>query len=352
MKFLIFFLIPLLPLVYLVLFIRNLLYDKNVIKSYKPLSKCVSIGNLKAGGTGKTPFSNMLIEALKKNNTVAYLSRGYGRQTEGYILASTSSTSYQIGDESKMICQYHPDISVAVCEKRAVGIDALRRDLSAVDIIILDDAMQHRSVTPAVNILLTEYDNPYYNDFIYPFGNLRDIRHSAKRADIVVVTKCPSDLSLEHMNYIAYKMKKLKNTSIYFSTYDSMSPVPLFSIDKKPLEEGSKVIVMSGIASPRKFIYQLSERYEIIQKISFEDHHIYSEREIESITNYAIKHNAFIVVTPKDKVKLEEMLSITAPQREVIYVQDIQYRILNYNGRDLNSLVNEIKQKKVFNLNN
>lgn len=342
MLFLRLLLFPFYPVIFIVILLRNKLYDYKIISSYIPTIKCVSIGNLKVGGTGKTPFTNMLIAELKKSHKIALLSRGYGRKSSGYVFALPNSTSKDIGDESKMMTLYHPDISVAVCESRELGITSLSVDVSGLDMILLDDAMQHRSIAPQVNIMLTEYSNPYYKDSLFPVGLLRDIRRSAKRADIVIVTKSPDQLSVEQMDKYVKRIRHKEKQKIFFSTVDSLLPVPISNIDAEPLALGSDVVILSAIASPTKFINNISKKYNVIKTFKFKDHHNFSEKEVNRVVDFADEIGAKVVMTPKDSVKIDEMTSLQASKRDIMFVQDISFRILEYRGGNLNTLIKEL----------
>ena len=338
--------IPFYPILYLIIHIRHFLYSKFKSMSYVPTVHTISIGNLKIGGTGKSPFTNLLIKELKSNHNIALLSRGYGRNSKGFVLATRDISSSDIGDEPRMLQLNNPDITVAVCEKRAVGIKRLISNDPLIDMILLDDAMQHRAVTPSVSIMLTEYDHPYFSDRMFPFGMLRDIRSRAKTADVIVVTKSPNQLSVKMMDDFVGNMKDIDSSKVYFSTVNNISPRQIFCDGE--LELKSNVVIMTGIASPNKFIENISKDYNIIKKYIFKDHYNFKQKDIEAVIKFAEQNNANIIVTAKDKVKIEEIDILSIHQREMLYYQDISYKIMEYRGKNLNSLIKEISSKQVF----
>ena len=211
-------LFPLSLLYWLVIWIRNRLFDKNVFKSTSFNLPIICVGNIAAGGTGKSPMVEYLVKNLRDNYKVATLSRGYKRKTAGYALATESSNALEIGDEPMQFHIKFPDVAVAVGEERMVAIPQLLHDRPDTAVIILDDAYQHRTVKAGLNILLTEYSNLYTEDWYLPTGDLRDERSSAKRADIIVVTKCPSTLSNDEKEAVRAEIAPLPHQQMFFST--------------------------------------------------------------------------------------------------------------------------------------
>src|SRR5918993_479573 len=200
-----------------VVIIRNWLYDKNIFKSSQFGLPLISVGNLSVGGTGKSPMVEFLVLHFKNRFRVATLSRGYKRKTKGYALASDQTTAIDIGDEPMQFHRKFPDVPVAVGEERLVAIPQLLHDRPQTQVIILDDAFQHRAIIAGLNILLTDFGNLFTRDFFLPTGDLRDLRSSYKRAQIIVVTKCPPDLSREDANNIIKEIKPLPHQKVFFS---------------------------------------------------------------------------------------------------------------------------------------
>ncbi|MDD3567256.1 MAG: tetraacyldisaccharide 4'-kinase, partial [Bacteroidales bacterium] len=201
------------------IYLRNFLFDVNVLKSKSFNRAVICIGNLTVGGTGKTPHTEYLINLLKDDLNVATLSRGYKRKTKGFLMASSSSTASDIGDEPMQIRTKFSGITVAVDEQRVRGIETLLQQKPSTDVILLDDAFQHRYVRPGFSILLTDYNNLIYKDYFLPTGTLRDSFSQRKRANVVIVTKCPRDLSDGEQQKIIGKLKLQSHQQVYFTSY-------------------------------------------------------------------------------------------------------------------------------------
>ncbi len=341
MQFFRFFLFPLSIIYFCIIKIRHILYDYDVLKSCGTTTKTISVGNLKMGGTGKTPFINMLVNSLADNN-IALLSRGYGRTTKGFVLATNSSATKDIGDEPKMLSLYNPTLKIAVCENRVEGVKMLSDKFNDLDIILLDDAMQHRAIKPTISIMLTEYDNPYYNDYLFPVGWLRDLRSSKKRADIIVVTKSPKQITLDKMDSFVSKIKASENQRVFFTTTVVNPPCTIYDNEPQVLPKSSPVVVVSAIASCSKFVSKLSQDYKVVKVLDFKDHHRFTQKDINLAYKIAKKHGAVIVFTAKDRVKIEEIETLSAEQRQILYVQDISFKILDYRGANINTLIFEL----------
>lgn len=339
-------LLPFLPFFYIALKIRHLLYDTNVIKSEKPPVFSICIGNLKAGGTGKTPFVNLLISQLKPYSRILFVSRGYGRATKGFVECVPSSSAREIGDEPRMTLTRHPGIRAAVCEKRMTAIrEMLLRDHDT-DTIVLDDAFQHRAVDASLNILLTEYEKPYFSDRIFPLGNLRDLRRAALRADMIVVTKTPLNTTLPDMDAFVVKMNPRYGQKVFFSAIDYLPAVPVFVGQALALVPGGRVIALSGIASADYFEQEIASKYELIKSFRFRDHADYSVSDLEKVAALAVKENAMIITTEKDAVKIDAFDNLPETFCSRAYLLPITYRILEYRGANINTLMNEIKKAR------
>lgn len=279
-------------------FIRNWLYDINFFKSKSYNLPIIAIGNLSAGGTGKTPHTEYLIRLLKANYKVAVLSRGYKRSTKGFVLANETISAAELGDESYQIHTKFPDVSVAVCEDRQTGIENLISTINP-DVILLDDAFQHRKVKAGFYVLLTAYDDLFSDDYILPFGNLRESAIGKKRANLVVVTKCPTTLSEKEQGKVKQKLNV--NVPVFFTSIDYDTEV--FSTENtqnvSDIIAKEKVIV-AGIAKPKYFIDYLNSGNDKVQ--IHPDHHNFSEQEISELNNLA--QDKILVTTEKDFVRL------------------------------------------------
>lgn len=283
---------------WLITFIRNWLYDVGFFKSKSYDLPIIAIGNLSAGGTGKTPHTEYLIRLLKDNHKVAVLSRGYKRSTKGFVLANEAISAHELGDESYQIKAKFPDITVAVCEDRQTGIEKLISEINP-DVILLDDAFQHRKVKAGFYVLLTAYDDLFADDYILPFGNLRESAMGKKRANLVIVTKCPTVLSEQEQEKVKRKLKV--KVPVFFTSiaYDT----EVFGIENNikvsEIITKEKVIV-AGIAKPKYFIDYLNSGKDKV--LIYPDHHNFSNQEITELNSLA--QDKTIVTTEKDFVRL------------------------------------------------
>ena len=265
------------------------------------------MGNLKLGGTGKTPHTEYLIRLLKNDYRVATLSRGYGRRTKGFMLAETSSTYNDLGDETLLYFKKFPGIQVAVDEDRVDGVTHLLWE-QGVEVVLLDDAFQHRSISAGLNILLTEYQRLYMDDYLFPAGTLRDVRSAAKRADIIVISKAPKDLSKEEQQQITNKLNTSENQKVYFSYLEHAALQPLNEVAKAfSPEEADSAFAFCGIGNPKPFVEELKKRYHAVDFLPFGDHHAYKEKDMKAVLNWFEKldgEKKIIVTTEKDAARL------------------------------------------------
>ena len=282
-----------------VVHLRNFLYDRNILISKKFDLKTVCIGNLSIGGTGKTPMTEFLIELLQPHYKIAVLSRGYRRKSSGFVLANESTTVEELGDEPFQIHQKFKAITVAVDANRREGIRNLSEQVSP-NLILLDDAYQHRKVKPDFSLLLTSFGNLYVDDWYLPTGNLRDSKKAAGRAHIIIVTKCPKGLSKDDQKQIKKKLKPKKHQKVLFSylEYDNMVHGHLYQLKVEELK-GRKITLVTGIANPVPLINHLNDIGLDLDHLAFGDHHFFSEREVETL-----KKKEIIVTTEKDYVRL------------------------------------------------
>ena len=285
--------------------VRNLLFDLGVKRSVSPDVPTIGIGNLRVGGTGKTPHTEYLIRLLA-GRRVALLSRGYGRATQGFVLSDENSTASQIGDEPLMMARKFPQLTVAVCEDRVEGVRRLMEMPQKPDVILLDDVYQHCHIRPALNILLTEYGDPYCNDHILPFGNLREGRRGRRRADIVVVTKCPENLGDDEQQEMRRKLKLDKRQQLFFSHISYAEPVAVY--DAAMPDAVEKVVLVTGIAHPDPLVKHLSGKYKV-HHLRFADHHPFGADDCERIIetyNQLKNSNAVVLTTEKDAARMRD----------------------------------------------
>jgi tetraacyldisaccharide 4'-kinase len=283
--------------------IRNFLYNKGVLKSYSFDIPIIAVGNLSVGGTGKTPQIECLIRLLSPNYKIATLSRGYKRKSKGFILADSTSNAELIGDEPFQFFQKFPQIQVAVDTDRKNGIEQLLQQSIPPDVILLDDAFQHRKVKAGFYILLTSFDDLYCDDFILPRGNLRESRCGAQRANMIIVTKCPENLSELAQQQIKQRLGAEKTVFFTKIVYDTV----LYS-DNKQLEVGkiknTDKLLLAGIAKPEPFFTYLQSKNDVVMQ--FSDHHHFNENEILEIKDKS--NNGLIVTTEKDFVRLKDSI--------------------------------------------
>ncbi|MBF4984972.1 tetraacyldisaccharide 4'-kinase [Nonlabens mediterrranea] len=280
--------------------VRNWAFDNHYIKQQSFDIPIIAVGNLSTGGTGKTPMIEWLIEHHHEKR-VAILSRGYGRETTGYIEINKNHTASQVGDEPLQIkLKYGDSITSAVCEKRVDGIEKLLKDHS-LDIILLDDAYQHRYVKANCYILLTSYDRLYVDDYLLPAGNLRESRRGAGRAHIIVVTKCPDNISIKEMDSIRQKLNPLTHQNVYFSTisYDEKVHNLNNSIALDHINH-QRITAVTGIAKPLPFVRFLEKRFKV-DHLQYSDHHRFRESEINTIDA-----QNFVITTEKDYTRLSQ----------------------------------------------
>ena len=287
--------------------IRNFLFDKKIFRSTSFGLPLIGIGNLTIGGTGKSPMVEYLVMQFKNRYKVATLSRGYMRKTKGYTLANEHTTALEIGDEPMQFHLKFPDIPVAVGEERIVAIGQLLHDRPETEVIILDDVFQHRSIKPGLNILLTEQDNLFTRDFYLPTGDLRDLKKSYKRAQVLVVTKCDPLLETEERNKIIKELKPLKDQQVFFTAIQYGSIYHILSKETVVLDESMEVMLVTGIANPgplEKLVEKHSQSYSLMQ---YADHHIFTIddlREIRKRFNEMDSPGRIILTTEKDAVRL------------------------------------------------
>jgi tetraacyldisaccharide 4'-kinase len=288
--------------------IRNFLFDKGILKSYSFNVPIIAVGNLSVGGTGKTPQIEYLIRLLANKYNIATLSRGYKRQSTGFILAEANTTVTMLGDEPYQFFEKFPTIQVAVDENRKNGVEQLLLQKDRPEIILLDDAYQHRKVKAGLYILLTSYGDLYVNDFVLPTGNLRESAIGAKRASVVIVTKCPSTLSIEEQQIIRNELKLSDKQGLYF-TFIGFDDYIISESQKIKIDVVKTVpkVLIAGIAKPDSFFGYFKNENDIC--LSFPDHHHFTEKDILKIKNLA--QNNIIISTEKDFVRLKGRLPST-----------------------------------------
>lgn len=293
----------------LIIWARNKMFDKGILSSTSFNLPLIDVGNLSAGGTGKSPMVEFIARHLKDKYKVAVLSRGYKRKTSGYTLANASSTDIEIGDEPLQLYNKLPDITIAVGEERIVAIPQLLQDRPDTDVIILDDAFQHRYIRPGLEILLTEYSHLFTRDWYLPTGDLRDAPASYKRAHIIVVTKCPPSLDNNEKEKIIRELKPLQHQTVFFTTIEYAHPYHIVTKEVRYLDQQTEILMISGIANPRPLKQYIASNSAACYDILFNDHHIYTIDDLKEIRrrfeNIAADKK-ILITTEKDAVRLKK----------------------------------------------
>ncbi len=319
------FLLPFALLYGLVVWLRNLLFDSGLLPSSRYPVPVISVGNLSVGGAGKTPLVEYLVRLLGDKYTIAVLSRGYKRKTRSFVLAGPDATASDIGDEPLQIYKKFPGIYVAVHERRRKGINILLKEHPDIDLIILDDAFQHRYVNPGLNLLLTGYYNPFFKNFLFPVGNLRETKRNAKRADALVVTKAPNVFSPLDRRYFMQKLCRYKIKQSFFSDLAYHPLVPLTGETPKPPPENIKtVFLLTGIARSESLEEYLKERSRELIVHKYRDHHRFTVKNLKKLRNHyhrTISHCKVVITTEKDAMRLPDpMLREHLPGIPIYYL--------------------------------
>ena len=344
MTFLKYLLLPFAWLFNLVTRLRNYLYDIGHKKSFQFNSVVISVGNLNVGGSGKTPMVEYLVNLLRPQFKVATLSRGYGRKTKGFRIANPEDSARTIGDEPyQLFRKFGDNIIVAVGEERALAIPTILNEHPEVQVILMDDAFQHRAVVPQFSILLTDYQKPFYKDFLLPFGRLREARIGAARAHTIVVTKC-TDLTESNEERVRTSLKKLVGSiPVFFSETQYKAPTPIGHTNKIT----DRVILVSGIAKNEPLENEVSKYFEVPKHFKFPDHHVYTGANIEVIHQTAEAHGIdSILTTEKDMVKLIAKPVFDSIKRKNWFYLPIQAAFIK-NGSDFDALVSHMVLDKL-----
>ena len=273
--------------------IRHWLFDRHLLPSFHVDIPTICVGNIAVGGTGKTPMTAYLVQLLLANGYhPAVLSRGYKRKTRGFVLADSMSTTDTIGDEAMQMHRAFPDVPVAVCEHRVRGVNLLKRHVEQLDVIVLDDAMQHRTLRCGLTLLLTPYDRLYIDDHMLPWGTLRDLPSRALKADAVVVTKCPADMRPIDMRVVDNRLHLPSYQQLHFA-----------GIAYAPLEQEGTPLIVTGIARPQYLFDHVREQYPQAHLLAYPDHHPFTPEDIDDIMTKA-KSFDFVLTTEKDFQRL------------------------------------------------
>ena len=324
---------------------RNMLFEMGILKSKSFSTPVISVGNITVGGTGKTPHVEYLVRLLKDQAKVAVLSRGYKRKTSGFVLADNNATVRSIGDEPFQMKTKFPNVTVAVDRKRTRGIEKLTSGdyVKDIDVILLDDAFQHRYVKPGINILLVDYHRLIIYDKLLPAGRLREPIVSKNRADIVIVTKCPKDLKPMEFRVITKAMSLYPYQQLFFSTHEFEALRPVFSKKPKHLKKteapehmelsalaDKNILLLTGIASPEQMLIDLKTYAKEVTPLAFSDHHNFKEKDVNRINEAfnALPSPKLIITTEKDETRLKEVEGLSDEVKKHLYALPIKIQIL------------------------
>jgi tetraacyldisaccharide 4'-kinase len=364
-RFLKVLLLPFSLLYGLIVALRNMLFDLNILTSTEFKIPIISVGNITVGGTGKTPHIEYLITLLKDDYMLATLSRGYKRKTKGFILSDENSNASQIGDEPMQIKRKFPDILVSVDNKRVNGVKQLlkTKDGNNLSAILLDDAYQHRYIKPGLSILLIDYSRPITRDFMLPYGRLRESAEERSRANIIIVSKAPAKMTPIERRIIVKELKLLPYQKLYFTCLDYGNLQPVFINDGLNFEdqdwnkESFSILLVTGIANPKPLREYLDSFSDTIEEYHFADHHDFTQKDIQTIEkrfNELKGENKIIITTEKDATRLLDMKIQQKNIRKHLFYVPLCIKFLNEDKSKFdNQILNYVKKNKRFsNLHN
>ncbi len=319
----------------------NFFYDIDLIKGSSFSIPVVGVGNLSIGGAGKTPHIEYMIELLKDYVNLSTLSRGYKRQTQGFRIVTPEDTALTVGDEPLQYRRKYNDIVVAVGESRAYAIPQIIQKYPQTQVVLLDDAFQHRSVKPGLNILLTAYDSLFTRDYLLPSGRLREWRSGYKRAQIIIVTKCPNDITKDQKDAIIGEIKPLSHQHVYFSRYEYGYPYRMSDPTQRiSLDKDLDIILLSAIANTDYLMDYLQSKVKSVNEIEFEDHHNFDRYDIEKIIKVfgnIPNERKLIITTEKDAMRLEVHKDILQKNNIPVFILPAKVKFLFEEGESFNA---------------
>ncbi|WP_321348766.1 tetraacyldisaccharide 4'-kinase [uncultured Draconibacterium sp.] len=339
-----------------IIFLRNRAYDLKLLKSREFDVPVISIGNITVGGTGKTPHVEYLVELLKEKYGVATLSRGYKRKTKGFRLVEVGSSAQDVGDEPLQIKNKFPEATVSVCENRVSGVEKLLEPANekTPDVVLLDDAFQHRRISPGINILLIDYNRQLKNDALLPVGRLREGMYQMRRANIIIFTKCPEEVTPIMRRILGNDVNLLPYQSLYFTrlVYGTLQPV----FNAPEIDEASyknvacHMLVVTGIASPKQMHSFIRKMGTNMETLSFPDHHAYSMndvREIEKKFKEIKSEKKLIVTTEKDAMRFKDIGEMSDELKNAMYYLPVKIDFLEEEKKSFNKkILNYVGENK------
>jgi tetraacyldisaccharide 4'-kinase len=335
--------------------IRNFMYNTGILPHHEFNLPVICVGNITVGGTGKTPHTEYLIGLLSKNFRVATLSRGYLRKSTGFRIASASDKVSDIGDEPMQIYSKYPDITVAVDRNRVNGVNLILKEKPGTDVIILDDGFQHRRIKPGFTILLTDFDRLMINDYLLPYGRLRENVNNMNRAEIILITKSPENISPIQRRIIVKGINKAPYQNLYFTSLEYKDPLPVFiqQVEHKfslagLKKERSGIVLVTGIANPLPLKEYLAHYFKEIIHLCFPDHHKFTEKDFVKVTgalNELSSVEKYVITTEKDAVRLREFTNIAELIQSSAYYIPVGIKFLNDDKDEFDNLILDYVRK-------
>lgn len=324
---------------------RNYLYNIGYSRSFNYDIMVIVVGNLSAGGTGKSPMTEYLIRLLHKNYSLATLSRGYRRKTKGFLLADAHTTADEIGDEPyQMYLKYNKVARVAVGEERTIAIPNILLEYPETQVVLMDDGFQHRAVKPDFSVILTDFAAPFYDDHLLPWGRLREAKVGAKRADAIIVTKCPSQLSDSDARVITEQVQAHSGSEVpvFFSriVYSRIK-----AVSGKINPHDTEFVAFAGLANAEPFYTHVAKHFTLIDSIDYADHFDYTEEEVSRLVKLASEKEAALITTEKDVVKLRKKKIAALLKDTPLYYISIEHRFIN-NGNVFDELITDTIEEK------
>ena len=322
---------------------RQLSYQLQLLRSSRFDVPTIVVGNLSTGGVGKSPHIEYLIRLLQPYITVAVLSRGYKRKTEGFRLVQPDNTALEVGDEPLQFKRKYPSVPIAVGERRAYAIPQMIYQHNDIQTILLDDAFQHLAVKPYLKVLVTEYSRPYTRDYILPMGNLREGRSGAGRADIIVVSKCPLDMQIGEKQRFIKEINPHNGQKVFFSYYAYATPYQIFTPSVKfELDAETEVLLVTGIARVDYLVAHLSQRVKSVTTLSFEDHRIFTNYDVahvKTLFDQMTGRRKVILTTEKDATRLELHKDYIVDNQLDIYAIPVEVTFLFEEGEAFDKVI-------------
>lgn len=291
----------------IILKLRHALYDLGIFKSFSTQTKTIVVGNLAIGGSGKTPFTDFIIQQIKSEHHLVFLSRGYGRKTKGIFRISSNDTAEKIGDEPLLIHSHHAEIPAYVGEDRVKAIQQIEQENSDLDIIVLDDAFQHRRLRGNINVLLSRFDKPFFNDHIWPMGGLRDLKSRAQNADLIVFTGAPDKINFQEKQEMKELCRRYSKADVFFAHIEPREIQPVFNHN---LQSYKNFGSLCGIAHPENFHENSKKNFSISTTLNFKDHHRFSENDLNLIRSKMVNFGGPVeawITTEKDAMRIKHL---------------------------------------------